>query len=81
MSGLVNQRDNNGFSQVRSQLLPSHIPFRERPTCSVNEAVAASGLSRALLYQKMQGGEIAWMKVGARRLVMVPSLLRFLRAE
>ena len=59
----------------------AHIPFRERLTCSVSDATNATGLSRSLLYIKMRAGEIEWTKVGARRLVKVPSLLRFLDSE
>ena len=57
---------------------PRHIPFAERPTCSVDEATSASGLSRSLIYDKMKNGEIEWTKIGARRLIKVSSLLRFL---
>jgi hypothetical protein len=57
---------------------PEHIPFRERPTCSVDEATKASGLSRSMIYNKMKSGEIEWTKIGARRLVKIPSLLRLL---
>jgi hypothetical protein len=49
--------------------------------CSITEGVEASGLSRSLLYQKMNAGELEWVKVGARRLLRVRSLLRLLRAE
>jgi hypothetical protein len=55
-----------------------HIPFGERPTCSVDEAVKASGLSRSMIYDKMKSGEIEWTKVNARRLIKVRSLLRLL---
>jgi len=54
------------------------IPFAERPTCSVDDAVEASGLGRSMIYNKMKSGEIEWTKVGARRLIKVPSLLRLL---
>jgi hypothetical protein len=54
------------------------IPFDQRPTCSVKDAVEASGLSRSLLYQKMKDEELAFTKVGSRRLIQVPSLLRLL---
>jgi hypothetical protein len=55
-----------------------HIPFGERPTCSVDEATRASGLSRSMIYSKMDSGEIEWTKVNARRLIKVKSLLRLL---
>jgi excisionase family DNA binding protein len=54
------------------------IPFGERLTCSVNDAAKVSGLSRSMIYNKMKSGEIEWTKIGARRLIKVPSLLRFL---
>jgi hypothetical protein len=57
---------------------PEHIPFAERPTCSINDAIVASGLSRSMIYNKMKSGEIEWTKIGARRLIKVPSLLRLL---
>jgi Helix-turn-helix domain len=56
----------------------NHIPFSERPTCSVEEAAKASGLSRSMIYNKMDSGEIEWTKVNARRLIKVKSLLRLL---
>jgi hypothetical protein len=55
-----------------------HIPFCERPTCSVDEASKVSGLSRSMIYNKMESGELEWTKVNARRLIKVKSLLRLL---
>jgi hypothetical protein len=55
-----------------------HIPFSERPTCSVDEATKASGLSRSMIYEKMKSGELEWTKVNARRLINVRSLFRLL---
>jgi excisionase family DNA binding protein len=60
------------------QRAPTHIPFDERPTCSVEEAAEVSSLGRSLLYIKMKSGEIEWVKIGKRRLIKVPSLLRLL---
>jgi hypothetical protein len=57
------------------------IPFDQRPTCSVDDAVEASGLSRSLLYQKMKAAELAFTKVGKRRLVQVQSLLQLLEVS
>jgi len=57
---------------------PERIPFTERPACSIDDAVEASGLSRSMIYNKMKSGEIEWTKIGARRLIKVPSLLRLL---
>ena len=57
---------------------PERIPFAERPACSIEDAVEASGLSRSMIYNKMKSGEIEWTKIGARRLIKVSSLLRLL---
>jgi hypothetical protein len=71
----------NTHSSTTCQAPPrgsKHIPFGERPTCSVDEATKASGLSRSMIYSKMGSGEIEWTKVNARRLIKVKSLLRLL---
>ena len=60
---------------------PERIPFGERLTCSVDDATKVSGLSRSMIYNKMKNGEIEWVKIGARRLIKVPSLLRLLGVE
>jgi hypothetical protein len=49
-------------------------PFEQRLTCSVFDAVLASGLSRGHLYNKMQSGELEFRKHGRRRLVVIKSL-------
>jgi Helix-turn-helix domain len=54
------------------------IPFGERLTCSVDDAVKVSGLGRSMIYNKMKSGEIEWMKIGTRRLIKVSSLRRLL---
>jgi hypothetical protein len=56
------------------------VPFAERPTCSVNDAVEASGLGRSSLYILMRDGQIKWVKIRQRRLIVVGSLLHFLGA-
>ena len=70
---------NNEHNRPRSS--KEKIPFRERPTCSVQEACEATGLGRSTLYEKMNAGEIKWTKVNTRRLIIVRSLLRMLGAE
>lgn len=60
------------------QRMVAHIPFRERLTCSVDDATKVTGLGRSLIYDKMKSGEIEWVKIGKRRLIKVSSLLRFL---
>ena len=59
---------------------PKPIPFRERLTCSVPEAVEATSLSRAKLYLDMKAGKLEFVKHGTRRLVRVPSLLKMIGA-
>jgi hypothetical protein len=56
------------------------VPFRERLTCSVADAQAASGISRSALYQEMRAGNLKFVKRGTRRLVRVQSLLKLLGA-
>ncbi|MDE2471308.1 MAG: hypothetical protein KGL35_21890 [Bradyrhizobium sp.] len=53
----------------------NHIPFAERPSCTIQEATQATGLSRTTLYEKIALGELSTKTVGRRRLVNVPSLL------
>lgn len=58
--------------------LQKGIPFSERPTCSIAEACKAVGFGRTKLYELMEDGAVETTKIGRRRLVRVPSLLRFL---
>jgi excisionase family DNA binding protein len=55
------------------------IPFMQRPTCTIKEACKASGMGRTKFYELIKGGELKMVSVGRRRLVQVPSLLKFLR--
>jgi len=71
---------NAHFSATGKAPLEGHIPFRERLTCSVGDACRVTGLSRSMLYLKMKAGEIEWTKVGMRRLIKVPSLIRLMGA-
>lgn len=56
------------------------IRFEERPTCTVKEACAAAGLGKTKVHELIGGGAVESVKVGRRRLVKVPSLLRYLSA-
>ena len=56
----------------------ARLPFRERLTCSVADAIAATGLSEATLYRMIQRGTLATVKVGGRRLVKVGALLELI---
>lgn len=57
------------------------IPFAERLSCTVGDAVEASGLSRRTINRLIAAGTLDSLKVGDRRLVRVPSLLRLVGAE
>jgi hypothetical protein len=57
------------------------LPFCHRLTCSIDETIKATGLSRSMIYNKMKSGEIEWTKINSRRLVKVKSLLRLLGVE
>jgi hypothetical protein len=50
------------------------VPFAQRLTCSVSDAVDATGISRAKLYQLISDGSVSSTTVGRRRLVHVGSL-------
>lgn len=57
---------------------PTLIPFLERPTCSIAEACSAAGFGRTKMYELIDDGAVKAVKIGRRRLVQVPSLLRLL---
>jgi excisionase family DNA binding protein len=61
--------------------VPNEIPFVQRPTCTIKEACRASGMGRTKFYELIKGGELKVISVGRRRLVQVPSLLKFLRMD
>jgi excisionase family DNA binding protein len=52
-----------------------HIPFAQRPTCTVAEACEATGLGRTKIYELIGNGRVITTTVGRRRLVNVQSLL------
>lgn len=60
---------------------PSEIPFMQRPTCTIKEACKAVGMGRTKFYELIKGGELKITPVGRRRLVQVPSLLKFLKVD
>jgi excisionase family DNA binding protein len=53
----------------------NEIPFRERISCTVAEACVATGLGRTKLYELIKQKRIATVKVGARTLINVGSLV------
>jgi excisionase family DNA binding protein len=50
----------------------------ERLAYSVDEAARITGLSRDLLYDQMRAGNLAYLKIGRRRLITRRSLEAFL---
>ena len=54
------------------------IPFRERPTCTIEVGAEATGLTITRLRQFIAEGDIETVKAGRQRLIVVASLLRFL---
>jgi excisionase family DNA binding protein len=59
-----------------------NVEFRPggRLALRVNDAVAASGLSRSTLYKLMSEGKLQSVKVAGRRLIMIEDLHGLLRA-
>jgi len=53
-------------------------PHGGRLAYSVDEAARLTGLSRDLLYDEMRRGNLAYVKVGRRRLITVQHLQQFL---
>jgi hypothetical protein len=53
--------------------MSSNIPFRQRVTCTIDDARQATGISRRKLYELLP--EIESKKVGRRRLILVRSLI------
>ena len=56
------------------------IPFRERLSCTIAEACAATGIGRTKIYEALSDGRLESVKVDNRRLIIVASLLRLLEA-
>jgi excisionase family DNA binding protein len=53
----------------------------ERRALSICEAAQTCGLSRATIYRLIALGKLATLKVGARRLVPVPSIEALMKIE
>jgi excisionase family DNA binding protein len=61
---------------IMDRAMGTNVPFRERISCTVDEACSATGLGRAKLYEEIAAGRVEVRKVGRRTLVLVPSLER-----
>ena len=53
----------------------SPIPFRERISCTIPEACAATGLGRTKMYEEIGAGRVRTCKFGTRTLIVVNSLV------
>lgn len=62
----------------QNQRKPGNLDPSQRLTYSVDEAVMATGFSRATLYRKHQAGEITMRKVGSRTVIPVADLLKLI---
>jgi excisionase family DNA binding protein len=57
------------------------LPWNERLTVTVNQAVEITSISRPKLYRLMQSGDLKFTIVGQRRLVLVESLRRLVLGD
>jgi predicted DNA-binding transcriptional regulator AlpA len=57
------------------------IPFRERISCSIPEAVEATGIGRTRIYEAIGQGRLKSTTHGKRRLVSVPSLIELVESQ
>jgi hypothetical protein len=55
------------------------IPFAERLSCTVDDAVIATGKSRSEIYKRIKSGQLEYRKHGARTLILVASLIKLVR--
>ena len=66
---------------LNSMAAPHPIPFAQRPTCTILEACEAIGIGRSKLYELIGDGHLDTTRIGRRRLVRVPSLLRLVQGK
>ncbi len=71
----VTHHDLRRIRLLHSATSITEIPFRERLTCTVPEALRATGLGRTKLYELIGQQSLRTFKVGRRRLIVVQSLL------
>ena len=55
------------------------MPWPEKLCYVIDEAVAASGVSRRKVYEAMQKGELRYTTVGGRRRIFPADLMAWLR--
>ncbi len=78
--GRAAKRSPGPLQSERSQPVPPTTPDRriEPLAYTVEEAAAATRLSRDLLYDEMRAGRLAYLKVGRRRIITRQHLDAFL---
>lgn len=59
----------------RIHAMSNLIAFRDRVSCTVEEACGATGLGRTTLYKLIKESRIAARKIGRRTVILVPTLL------
>ena len=57
------------------------MQFREQVTCTVNQAIDATGLGRTKINEAIGDGRIRSKKVDGRRLLDVPSVLELVSGD
>jgi excisionase family DNA binding protein len=64
----------------KAQGLSGYRPpqIRDRLTCTVREACCETGIGKTKMHALISGGALESVKIGRRRLVKVPSLLRLI---
>jgi excisionase family DNA binding protein len=65
------------FLAVVAAPLPATVPF----AVGINEACRLMGISRALIYQLINAGELAVVKIGTRTVIRTDVIQRFLAAN
>ena len=58
-----------------------HIPFYERFGCSVEDAIAASGLGRTKLFELIANKRLDSTLVDGRRVIIVTSLRKLIEGD
>lgn len=58
-----------------------HIPFHERIGCSVDDAVAVSGLGRTKLFELIADNRLDSTLVDGRRVIIVASLRKLIEGD
>ena len=59
----------------------NQIRFRDRVSCSVEEACEATGLGRTTLYKLIKERRVAKKKIGRRTVLLVPTLVAEIKSS